>query len=177
MTDFNKSCCFTGHRTISPKKINELVKKLELEIEWMISHGVKDFYAGGALGFDSIAALKVLWFKFNHLDVRLHLILPCPDQTKFWNKRDIDIYNDILNKADTVTVLSDKYDNSIMFKRNRAMVDACKYCLCFYDSSNSGTKKGGTLYTVNYAKSLGRIVINLDDEPVESYPLEFSVIE
>ncbi len=151
MTDFDKSCCFSGHRKIDPPHLNEIVKKLGLEIEWMISHGIEDFYAGGALGFDTIAALEVLWHKKQGCNVRLHLMLPCPEQASRWSDRDISIYNDILKNADTVTVLSDKYNRGVMFKRNRAMVEACKYCLCYFahpEDIFAQKSKGGTLYTI-----------------------------
>lgn len=176
MTDFEHSCCFSGHRKIKAKNLDIVIKKLALEIEWMISHGIEDFYAGGALGFDTIAALEVLWHKHQGCPVRLHLMLPCPDQTKRWSERDTIVYNDILSRADTVTVVSEKYDSGSMFKRNRAMVDACKYCLCYYEYPEDAAKsKGGTHYTVKYAEKLGRSVINLYDEPLESYPLEFNI--
>lgn len=157
-----------------------IVKKLSLEIDWMISHGITDFYAGGALGFDTIAALEILWYKKQGCNVKLHLMLPCPEQAIRWNEKDINIYNDILKKADTVTVTSEKYTPWAMLKRNRAMVDACKYCLCYYDRTaqdSTAKPKGGTLYTINYAKKLERSIVNLCDDPIESYPIEFQIDE
>ena len=94
--------------------------------------------------------------------------------------QDVAIYKDILEKADTVTVISDTYDRGVMFKRNRTMVENCKYCLCYFEDSNKDDpkkNKGGTRFTVKYAKKLCRNIINLNDEPLESYPIEFAITE
>lgn len=174
-TPEEKSCCFTGHRKITEDKLTPLVERLHLEINYMIGMGIQHFYTGGALGFDTIAALAVLLHKQNGADINLHLALPCPEQTKYWNSRDINIFNDILSRADTVTTLSDHYHGGVMQIRNRAMVDTCGYCICFWDKNSISAEKnsGGTLYTVNYARKLGRKIINLWDEPPEDIQIEF----
>ncbi len=180
MTDFEKSCCFTGHRKIESPNMDVIIKKLSLEIGWMIGHGITDFYAGGALGFDTIAALEILWYKQQGCPVKLHLMLPCPEQAVHWNEKDTAIYNDILNRADTVTVVAEKYHPGTMLQRNRAMVDASKYCICYYDHTIEDgivKPKGGTLYTINYARKLERSIVNLCDDPLESYPIEFELDE
>lgn len=167
------SCCFTGHRKIETAKVYNLVQKLHLEIDYMIGCGVRDFYAGGALGFDTLAALAVLLRKRRGDDVRLHLMIPCPDQCSRWSERDIYIYNDIMSKADSVKVLCDHYHSGVMQMRNRAMVDASRYCICYWDRDIASANKGGTLYTYKYAKKLGRKIINLWDEPPEDVQIEF----
>lgn len=170
-----KSCCFTGHRRINEDFLTRLVERLNLEIDYMISIGVQHFYTGGALGFDTLAALAVLLRKQKGADIFLHLMLPCPGQTKYWSERDINIYNDILARADSVTTLSEHYHGGVMQIRNRAMIDACNYCICFFDKQSQSAEKnsGGTLYTVNYARKLGRKTVNLWDEPPEDIQLEF----
>ena len=55
-----KTCCFTGHRKIPPAQYKNIAKRLRLEIEAMIRRGVVYFGAGGALGFDTMAAEAVL---------------------------------------------------------------------------------------------------------------------
>ena len=170
-----RSCCFTGHRKIETAKIHPLVEKLHLEIDYMVGCGVKHFYAGGALGFDTLAALAVLLHRQRGEDIMLHLMLPCPDQCARWNQRDIDVYNDILERADTYQYLCDHYHGGVMQIRNRAMVDASMYCISYWDKENAGAeKKGGTLYTVNYARKQRRKIINLWDEPPEDIQMEFN---
>ena len=45
----------------------------------MIGRGVTDFYNGGAIGFDMLCAKTVIALKAEYSDIKLHLLLPCPD--------------------------------------------------------------------------------------------------
>ena len=59
----SKSACFTGHRVISEDR-KQLSERLYTILEKIIKEDeVTDFYAGGAVGFDSISALNVLRLK------------------------------------------------------------------------------------------------------------------
>ena len=78
------SCCFTGHRTIPAKDFDLVRRGLEDEIDRLAEEGVEQFYAGGALGFDTLASLTVLMLKRRHQGIRLTLVLPCRDQAEKW---------------------------------------------------------------------------------------------
>ena len=54
------------------------------------------------MGFDTIAAFAVLKLKERYPDIRLVLVLPCFSQTRGWSREDIEIYDDIKQKADKV---------------------------------------------------------------------------
>ena len=54
------SCCFTGHRKIEEQDESTIKNNLTNQIKTLISFGVKIFYCGGALGFDTLAAICVL---------------------------------------------------------------------------------------------------------------------
>jgi len=178
-SEHNKSCCFTGHRKIDQTKISDIVSKLNLEIEYLTGLGVTRFIAGGALGFDTLAALAILWHKQNGSDISLHLMIPCADQCRRWSDRDICVYRDILSRADSYDILSDHYHGGVMQIRNRAMGDASDYCICYWDKSTmvDGKPGGGTYYTVNYARKQGKKIINLCDEPPEELQLTFDFTE
>ena len=77
-----KICMFTGHRYIEPERIVLLPRELDELLERLIGEGYLDFRCGGAQGFDTIAALKVLEKKKIYPDVKLHLFLPCREQTR-----------------------------------------------------------------------------------------------
>lgn len=47
----NQTCCFTGHRKLPQYKINALIKRLNQEVDNLISQGVTEFISGGAIGF------------------------------------------------------------------------------------------------------------------------------
>ena len=104
-----KTCCFTGHRTILIIKKVKIQKRLAEEIEHLIQQGVVYFSAGGALGFDTMAALTVLELKKTYTQIRLILVLPCKKQTKCWKEKDIALYNDILEQADKVVYTAERY--------------------------------------------------------------------
>ena len=94
-----KTCCFTGHREIPESDYNLLKQKTKNAIVALIGKGVIYFGAGGARGFDTIAAETVLELKKDYPQIKLILVLPCPDQTKGWKEGDIRKYNIIKEKA------------------------------------------------------------------------------
>ncbi len=114
------------------------------------------FGAGGALGFDTLAAQCVLSLRKRYPHIKLILVLPCTAQTKGWSKDDIAIYEEIKSQADKVVYTSHDYFRGCMFKRNRHLVNGSSVCIAYLTQ-----EKGGTAYTVNYAKEQGLTVINL----------------
>ena len=72
-----KTCCFTGHRRLPSEEIPVLRKRLEEEIRRLYREGFHYFAAGGALGFDTLAALAVLSLRKELPGLRLILVLPC----------------------------------------------------------------------------------------------------
>lgn len=58
-----KTCCFTGHREIPSGQRRKIFARTEEAIEGLIKKGYLYFGAGGALGFDTIAAFAVLKLK------------------------------------------------------------------------------------------------------------------
>ena len=93
-----KTCCFTGHRVIPARSLPALAKELEQTLRCLIGAGVRYFGAGGALGFDTLAAETVLRLKGEYPGIRLILVLPCRDQTRGWREADVRRYRDILSR-------------------------------------------------------------------------------
>ena len=159
MEQSHKICCFTGHRKLPAESVPAIKAALESVLDKLIGSGVTVFRTGGALGFDTLAALAVLEKKASYPEIKLELCLPCRDQTAKWDKVSVDFYNKILERADYVTVLHDRYVDGCMLERNRFMVDGSTYCIAFCKNENAF--RSGTSYTVRYAKSHGVSVINL----------------
>lgn len=149
-------CCFTGHRKLQFDCAGTLGERLKNTVERLIEEGVTVFRAGGAMGFDTLAALEVLKQKQRHEGVRLELMLPCRDQEAFWDEKDRQIYRYILERADAVNYVADRYFQGCMQARNRRLVDGSHYCVAF-----CGTQSGGSAYTVSYAQKKQVKVINL----------------
>ena len=154
----NKSCFFTGHR-YAPFDTLLIVKTGHVIID-LIEKGVTDFYAGGAIGFDTFCEKLVLSLRKKYPQIRLHLILPCPPeiQTAKWTDVQKEEYNKILNDADDVKIISDSYDKNCMKKRNARLVELGDICLCYF---NEKDKRSGTGQTVRMAQKAGKKIINL----------------
>ena len=154
-----KTCCFSGHRDITVTEYPDIAYQLELKIFDLISQGFTSFYAGGAIGFDALAAKTVIKAKKIFPHVKLNLILPCKDQDKKWKEPDRSEYKEILNTADNIEYVSERYTRDCMFLRNCRIVDSSVVCLCYLNKN-----KGGTAYTVEYAKNQGVRIINIAEE-------------
>ena len=153
-----KDCtaCFTGHREIPFLKLPGIKKRLEKEVENSIKNGYLFFGAGGALGFDTLAAQTVLKLRERYPDIKLILVLPCKTQARGWKQADIDEYERIKAAADKVVYTSEDYYKGCMHKRNRHLVDNSSLCICYLTSST-----GGTAYTVDYAYQKNLRIINV----------------
>lgn len=151
-----KTCCFTGHRLINLSEYSAIKRKVKKVMVSLIKKGVIFYGAGGALGFDTIAAECVLELKEKYPQIKLILVLPCKDQTRGWYDYDIKKYNEILSRADKVVYIAERYYDGCMLKRNRHLVDNSGYCICYLKRDG-----GGTAYTVNYAKQNWLIIYNI----------------
>ena len=106
-------------------------ERLEQCLRALIAEGADTFYCGMALGFDL-------------------------DQAARYSPRAKEKYEALLSACDEKIVLHEKYENGCMFERNRCMVDRCDVLLAYLE-----TERGGTFYTVNYAKKRGKRIVFL----------------
>lgn len=151
-----KTCCFTGHRTIPEAQKAKVAVSLRIAIRELVLDGYLYFGAGGALGFDTMAAQTVLRLKGEFPHIKLILVLPCKDQADRWSEADRAVYEDIKSKADKIVYMAEHYTRDCMFRRNRHLVDNSSVCICYLTQ-----KSGGTAYTVGYAEKKGVTVKNL----------------
>ena len=152
------TCFFSGHRAVRREDVPALERELDLTLRKLAFRGFTDFVCGGALGFDTIAARRVLEAKKRDPRLRLILVLPCADQTARWRSaEDVATYEDVKKRADGIVVISDRYRGGVMMERNRAMADLSSLCVAYYD----GRRGGGAHYTVGYAEKQGLEIINL----------------
>ncbi len=147
-------CCFTGHRPNAlpalgkenTDEMQHLVYLLDRALNAAIDDGITDFYAGGAKGFDTLAAESVLRMRELNPGIRLYLALPGHDQSEGWNQKDRVRYETILENACKVWYAADICSPESMKRRNRYLVDHTGRCIAYLRRM-----RGGTLYTVNYA--------------------------
>ena len=158
------SCCFSGHRRIVPSERSRVLYRLRSTVLWLVSKGITNFYAGGALGFDTIAATTVIDLKRTEPKVRLILELPYESQNSGWSENDKRIYAFIKENADEIHICGENPENrekasQYLHIRNREMVEHSSYCVCYLKN-----RRGGTAYTVNYAKKCDLDIINLAED-------------
>ncbi|MBQ8780296.1 MAG: DUF1273 family protein [Oscillospiraceae bacterium] len=153
-----KKICFTGHRYV------KITPKLEARLESTIcglieKYGAADFYAGGALGWDTLCAQTVLRLRRKY-PIRLHLVLPCceADQTARWSAVQKEIFVKIMSAADSVEYVSQSYFDGCMKLRNQRLVEYADGCVCYY---NEKKRASGTGQTVCMAQHKNIVVINL----------------
>ncbi len=152
-------CCFSGHRRLSLEEIQVIQHELLSVIETiLIDREPCQFLAGGALGFDTIAAETVLFFREIYPWIRLILVLPCQNQTKGWPQKEIDRYEKICSQADEIIYTSQAYYNGCMLFRDRYLAEHSDVCIAFL---RPNIQKGGTRYTVNYCLEKGVSVVNI----------------
>ena len=165
-TNNNKieTVCFTGHREMSHNGAMISIK-LKALLRQLIARGATHFRAGGAMGFDTLAALCVLELQEEFPHIKLDLMLPCPDQTKYWDKDSIKVYDYIMSKASSAVYVSEKYTSFCMMQRNRRLVDGSQVCIAYLTKSLDS--KGGTPYTFGYAIKNGFETYNVAENCVE----------
>ena len=153
-----KTCCFTGHRKLPIDNIENIKNRLSDEIDNLYNQGVINFISGGALGFDQIAATIVAAKKKSGKNIRLIFALPCRNQDEFWPAKEKAVYHYLLELADEIIFVSDKYSSGCMKKRNYYMVEMSAYCICALLDDHSGTAQ-----TVRHAKQKELQIINVTE--------------
>ena len=157
ITSSETACCFTGHRAVPMERIEELRQRLKAGILYLHDNmSITTYYAGGALGFDSLAAEAVIEQRREWRDIRLVIVIPCRDQADRWSAADKARYDRINGSADEVICLAERYYRGCMHQRNRYMVDHSRACICYLTEQT-----GGTAYTVQYARAHGLQIFNL----------------
>jgi len=143
------TCFFTGHRSIPMPMISEVTRLTRKQIYLHASNGYVNFLCGGAVGFDTIAAVQVAKVKAGGTPIRLILALPCRDQTALWKDTEmLRLYQKLKGSADDIIYVNDLYFDGCMKERNQFMVNSSSACIAYFN----GSKMGGTAQTVRMAE-------------------------
>ncbi len=141
-------CCFTGHRPKSlpwgyeekGSEYRKFIKELNATIKALIKNGVYSFISGMAQGFDIIAAEQIIKLKKAYSNIKLECAIPCQNQNSGWSEDYKKRYNNILNRADKITYVSNyNYFNGCMAKRNKYMIDKSTHLIALYNGTAGGT--------------------------------------
>ena len=152
------SVCFTGHREL-PDPLSAEYRRLIRETDQALMReyeaGAREFYTGGASGFDQIAGELVMHLKQKDADVHLHILLPYTDYAGKMTRAEHTRRDKLLAEADEVTPLFAHYYRGCFLQRDRALVDRADVCIAYLRKAPSGTA-----WTVSFARQKGiRVVL------------------
>ena len=164
LIDKTSTCCFTGHR---PAKMSwrtneddyrclELKERIFNAVDAVYKIGVRHYISGMAIGCDFYFCDAVILLRSQKPGVTLEAAVPWEGQAESWSSKLRDRYYRLMADCDYETVVQTDYSFDCMVRRNRYMVDKSNYLIAAYNGST-----GGTLHTMNYAKSQGIQVIEL----------------
>ena len=166
-----KICCLTGHRPkgfpwdYEDKNLTEhksYLAALRDKVIGLILSGYNYFISGGALGADTDFAETIIGLRDSvYPHIALEIAVPCPNQDLKWRNIDKRRYKAICKAADCVNIVSDKYSDFCMQRRNEYMVDKSDLVLVVWN----GERQGGTFNTFRYAqrKDTNLTVIDLEE--------------
>ena len=151
-----KTCSFTGHRQIRTEDKESLESLLMRGVKYAYGQGCRRFLTGGAIGFDTMAALAVLALRDSYPDVRLVLVLPCKDQDRYFSPEQKKAYKTVKKRADEIIYTSEVYTEGCMLVRNRYLAEQADIMLAYLYRERSGASQ-----TVRLARENGAVVYNL----------------
>ena len=157
-----RSVAFTGHRNIPRYKEQAVRRHVKDAVQRLYVQGYRTFLCGMALGFDMLAAEEVLTLRGTLPDIRLVAIVPYRGQNERWSPCEQQRYERLLATADEVKVLSERYYDGCLLRRNDYMISHAAHVIAYFD----GKPKGGTFYTVRNATARGLTVTNLFNNSV-----------
>lgn len=145
-----KTCCVTGHRDIPEDRIAYVEQELRREVLAAIQDGYTRFISGFAEGADLMFAAIVAEQKEHNPDLFLEAAIPYAGRLKTKNKQ----FQELLRACDGIKIVCQEYAPSCFLERNRYMAGESQRVIAVYD----GRERGGTLFTMRYAHSIGREV-------------------
>jgi len=157
-----KSCFFTGYESYSYDDDPEVFDYFANLIEVLVENGVTDFYSGCSLGWEDQCEFAIHVLKlFFSAQVKIHLVLPCPPEiySQNWSESDKPDLKSRLKMADSVEIVSDKYDEDCIEKRNARLVELGDICVCYFNRNDFSGSEG---QTVRMAEKANKIIFNLN---------------
>lgn len=142
------TCCVTGHRTIPAHQFEPVCHTLRQELSLAIQDGYTHFISGFAQGVDLLFAEMVLEEKKQNPSLTLEAVLPYQGRLMARDQN----FQKLIKQCDQVTVYAKDYTQSCYLARNECMVNASRRVIAVYD----GRMRGGTFFTINYARHMER---------------------
>ena len=133
-----------------PRGTAYVEQELRREVLAAIQDGYTRFISGFAEGADLMFAAIVAEQKEHNPDLFLEAAIPYAGRLKTKNKQ----FHELLRACDGIKIVCQEYAPSCFLERNRYMAGESQRVIAVYD----GRERGGTLFTMRYAHSIGREV-------------------
>ena len=151
------TAAFTGHRFVDASLREHVKKRLSNAVLEAYGQGIRYFISGFAIGFDMMAAEAIVSLKRIYPDITLIAAIPFKGQASRFSSYDRKRYDKLLEAADEVIVLSDRYYPRCFLDRDEFMVNNSCMLIGYYD----GREKGGTFYTIRKAMAQNIPIVNV----------------
>lgn len=157
----NQTCCFTGHRSLSPAALEAIRTKLRSRVLHLLSEGVLFYKVGGAVGFDTLAAEVLFALRRDRPEMQVALYYPFDGFNAQWRPEQVEHYNRLLPFFNEVVCVSSapRRAADAYLLRDRRLVDGSGVVVAYCTR-----RSGGTAYTLRYAQRAGCRVYNLVEE-------------
>jgi uncharacterized phage-like protein YoqJ len=152
----DKTCCFFGYGKLPKENIENLLKRLNNEMDTLIRQGVENFIFSGAPGFDQMAASLIVAKKEMGNNIRLIFALTYKNHDEHWNAEQKKLLHKLLAEADEIIYVSEKYQDNCTKKRNRYMAEHSMYCMYVRGYSFNGKDR-----IRKYMRQKGLKIINV----------------
>lgn len=160
-----KVCCLIGHEDLRDYNIEKMKSALEKQINQLMEKGIDYFITSCRLGFETLAALKVIEMRSKmHYDSNLLIMSLFEEEKrkvwfKNWSKKDLETYEFIKKN------IYEEYDvtgetKGTLLAQHKSMIDVSNYVLVAFN----GKDLGATHSAVNYAIKQNKKIIYLDME-------------
>lgn len=147
-----QSCCITGHRDLPANQMAVVEQAVREAVMKAVDDGFTHFISGFADGVDLMFARIITELKKDNGLLTLEAAIPYRNRIKKLAFRKTS--RELLQSCNHVTVVSEDYYPGCFLKRNRYTVNASGRVIAVYD----GRIKGGTAYTVRFARDYGKDV-------------------
>ena len=117
----------------------------------LLEQGVRYFGVGGALGFDTLVAEKLLDLRRQYPQIRVILVRPFRGYQSRWTAAQQARAARIESRVDKVVYCCDAPSRKAFLARDRHLVDGSAY----------SRATGGTAYTLRYAEKQGLQIWNV----------------
>ncbi len=149
-----KTCCFFGHSFVDDK--SKMQTRLIEQLKQCIAEAYNRFIIGSHGSFDKLCLSTCIEIKKQYQNIEINLVVTSlsyiskpADEIEYTPPYDICIYD-----------IEEEYYLNRITKSNRRMAEESDLIICCIDY-NKG--KSGAKTSVNYAKKLGKEIINLYD--------------